>query len=195
MNVNEYRAKVVRINEGKGKGQERAIASNSATVLTISKNWEVTPDESSVFVIAEPAWIFGAESQISPAVFRIPNRVGATIHISGRAANVHGKECAMEVSPLTRHAIGGAAADLDVPPAPIYALRLLGQGLLEISGIGFENFDNTRSITAANLTLHYRDELSTEAPPVLSAAIDAEETTLVLATPGGAETGSILTRN
>ena len=152
----------------------------------------MTPDNTSLFVIAESAWIFGAESQTSPAVFRVPNRVNATIHISGRAANVHGRECAVEVSPLTRYTIGGAAADLDVPPAPLYALRLLGQGLVEVSGIGFETFENTRSITGANLTLHYVDELTNEVPPLLNAAIDAEQTVLELSTAGSAQTGSIL---
>jgi hypothetical protein len=192
MNPNEYRGKIVRIIGGKGKGQERMISSNTATALTISKNWEVVPDDDSVFVVAEPAWTFGAESRTSPAMFRVPNRFNTTIHISGRAANAHGRECAMEVSPLTRHTIGGAAADRDVAQPPLFGLRTLGQGLIEIGGIGFEDLENTRSISAVNLTLHYWDELSTVTPLVLNSPLDGESTTLELAGPGSAQIGSIL---
>ena len=42
-------------------------------------------------------------------VFRVPNRENAVVHISGRAANVHDRECSYELSPLTRWTIGGAA--------------------------------------------------------------------------------------
>jgi hypothetical protein len=192
MNPNEYRGKIVRITQGKGKGQERIIASNDATTLELSTGWEVAPDDSSVFVIAEPVWTFGGHSQTSPAVFRIPNRAGVTVHVSGRAASVHDRECAMEISPLTRHAIGGAAADQDVPPMPLFGLRCMGGGLVEISGIGFDTFENTRSITAANLTVHYRDELSTAIPTSLNAAVDAAATTLLFSTPVTADVGSLL---
>jgi hypothetical protein len=192
MNPNEYRGKIARITGGKGKGQERTVTSNSPTVLTLSKNWEVVPNESSVCVIAEPTWTFAAETKTSPAIFRIPNREGATIHLSGRSANAHGKECAMELSPLTRHTIGGAAADSDVPPAPLYAIRCPGQGVVEISGIGFEDFVNTRSISAVNLTLHYWDEIAPGVVPTLSTSVDSEETTIVLAGPIEAPFGTLL---
>jgi hypothetical protein len=41
----------VRITSGTGKGQIRAIASNTGTVLTISPNWTVNPDATSVYAI------------------------------------------------------------------------------------------------------------------------------------------------
>jgi hypothetical protein len=188
---NEYRGKVVRIVDGRGAGQERTITSNTETMVTVSKPWQTTPDDSTVFVVAESTWTFGAETKTSPAVFRIPNRTNATIQISGRSANVHGNECAAEVSPLTRHMIGGASVDADVPPAPLFALRCLGRGLVEISGIGFEGLENTRGVTAVNMTLHVRDELRDD-PPALNSDIDRETTTIQLTTAGNAETNSLL---
>jgi hypothetical protein len=62
---------------------------------------------------------------------------------------------------------------------------------VEISGIGFEDLENTKSITAVNMTLHVRDEL-VDAPAELAAAIDPEGTTIELTVTGTATTGSIL---
>ena len=85
---------------------------------------------------------------IESVVFRVPNRENAMVHISGRSANVHDRECSYELSPLTRWTIGGAAADKDVPPPPIFGLNSPGQGRCEVSGIGFTNLENTRTISA-----------------------------------------------
>lgn len=49
--VNGWTNYQVRIKSGLGAGQIRAIASNTATVLTVSSAWTVQPDATSVYVI------------------------------------------------------------------------------------------------------------------------------------------------
>ena len=54
------------------------------------------PDATSSFVVVEPTWNFAALTETSPVVFRVPNRENAVVHISGRSANVHDRECSYE---------------------------------------------------------------------------------------------------
>jgi hypothetical protein len=62
---------IVRIIEGRGKGQERQILANDATVLTTSSAWITIPDSTSEFVISEASWKFAAVSATSPAKFQV----------------------------------------------------------------------------------------------------------------------------
>jgi hypothetical protein len=62
----------VRIISGTGQDQELSITANDQTTLTITPQWSVTPDNTSVFVIVEASWIFAAVSNTSPAQFEIP---------------------------------------------------------------------------------------------------------------------------
>jgi hypothetical protein len=189
---NEWRGNLVRITEGKGKGQERIVLSNDATTLTLSKSWEVEPDSSSSFVVIEPAWTFGAMTQTSPVRIVVPNRKGTTVQVCGRSANVHDVECAYELSPVTRHSIGGAAADADVPDVPIFGLTSAGRGTVDITGVGFQDLDNTRSITAGTLMLHCWNELLGIPETRLAADIDSEATALVLNSAPDASPGTLL---
>ena len=122
MATNAFRGATVRIHKGKGQGQERTIAANDGTTLAISGHWDIEPDATSLFVVADPSWRFGAMGRTAPVEFDVPNRPGATVHVSGRAANVNDKECSYAVSPLTRWTIGGAGGNLDagVPGMPIW---------------------------------------------------------------------------
>lgn len=49
--TNQWANAQVRITRGTGAGQVRTIASNTATVLTVSSNWSVNPDATSEYVI------------------------------------------------------------------------------------------------------------------------------------------------
>ncbi len=104
-----YAGKAVRIMEGKGRGQERSISSNSSTTLIVSPSWSVEPDATSTFAITEPSWKFAAVSSTSPAQFEIPYRTGAALQISGRAANVNNQEGDPELCPLTTWTLAAAA--------------------------------------------------------------------------------------
>src|SRR4029077_6682612 len=123
------------ITRGPGTGQERMIAANTATILTVSPAWSLEPEASSDFVVAENGWRFGALARSSPVKFSIPNRSGEVVHLCGRAANVNDEECSAELSTVTRWKIGGAGtSDSDSPPEPYFGLGL-GQrgGTVELS--------------------------------------------------------------
>jgi hypothetical protein len=47
--TNRWRNSAVRILYGKGAGQIRRIASNTATTLTVARGWNITPDNTSVY--------------------------------------------------------------------------------------------------------------------------------------------------
>jgi hypothetical protein len=196
MTANAYRGMVARITRGKGAGQERVVASNTATVVTLVTAWDMEPDSTSFFVVAESAWRFGASGASSPVQFEIPNRTGAVVQISGRAANANDKESPAELATLTRWVIGGAGAggfDSDVPPQPSFGLTLPPQGgVVEIGGISFPTLVNTRTVTAATVTVHYWDESNGQPQTKLATAITAADTSLTLTAAGGASAGSLV---
>jgi hypothetical protein len=175
---NEYRDQVVRIQAGKGRGQERRIIANTEHEIAVATPWETIPDATSEFVVVENGWQFGAMAKSSPVSFPVPNRQNTFVHLSGRAANVNDVECAYELSPLTRWELGsrsGSGQDGDVPPRPAFGLSTLGNGVLEVAGISFPTLDNTRTITAASLTIHYWDELNSPSTArLLSAVTDSD---------------------
>lgn len=189
MPLNGYRHSVVRITKGKGAGQERIVAHNDATTLTLDKPWSVEPDGTSRFVVAEATWHFGATTRTSPVEFEVPNRIGATLHISGRAANVNNKEALYELSPLTRWRIGGGSLvplDTDVPEMPVFGLQPTGKGTFELSAIGFSDLTNTRTITAATLTVYYWSELASPSQYALASDVTPTDTLIELNLPGHA---------
>jgi hypothetical protein len=194
MTANRYRGAIARITRGRGAGEERSILGNTATTLTVSPAWTITPDATSHFVVTESGWQFGAVSSTSPVQFAIPNRAGETVEILGRAANAAGVECAVELSIVTRWQIGGSGSgDGDVAPAPFFGLAV-GQksGTVELSGVSFTALDNTHTISSATLTLHYWDELQGQPTLVLLNAIGATDTTVDLATAGTASAGNLV---
>jgi hypothetical protein len=158
------------------------VTANDATTLTVTPTWDIEPDATSVFVVAEASWRFGALTLHGPAEFDIPNRTGAMVHVSGRSANVHDQESSAELSIVTRWRIGGAGitvTDDDLPPPPIFGLIPVGRGMVELAGVGFEDLTNTRTATAGTLTLFYWDELT--GTPSLQLVSDIDEQTTLLA--------------
>jgi hypothetical protein len=185
MAAGEFNGMTVRITQGTGAGQERTVASNTADTLTMSAAWTVEPDNASSFVVAESSWHFGASTTASPVAFEIPYRPGATVHISGRSANVYDEECAYELSPLTRWQISDSGGgDSSVPGQPLFGLAATGRGNVGLSAVGFQDLANTSTITAATLTLHYWDELQSPSQITLGAAMAADDASLTLAAPG-----------
>ena len=194
MTPNWLAGKVARITRGKGAGQERTIESNTATTITVTEKWDVTPDGSSWFVAAESGWEVGAKGASSPVELEVPTRVGATVHVSGRATNAHELECPYEISPLTRWRIsgGGGAVDEDVPGTPVFGLAPRGGGAVELMGVGFEDLTNTRTITSGTLTLRYSNELSAPAAVHLAAWIAPSDATIGLEPAGRAGAGALV---
>jgi hypothetical protein len=183
MEPDQYSGMTVRIVEGKGAGQERTVTGNTATTLTVQPEWDSELDATSVFTVAESGWHFGASAKSSPVQFEIPNRTGAVVQISGRSANINDEESAPELCTMTRWTVGGSGhADKDVPPKPVFAVGLTqGRGgTVELSGVGFETFENTRTVSAGTWTLHYRDELAGVPVLALAADLGPESTTVTL---------------
>lgn len=54
--TNQFQNKIVYISGGNGSGQIRKISSNTATQLTVSVDWAVTPDSTSTYVIVDEAY-------------------------------------------------------------------------------------------------------------------------------------------
>jgi hypothetical protein len=193
MTLNANRGVTVRITRGTGAGQERFIVTNDANSLTVAP-WDVEPDASSFFAIAEAGWHFGALTKSSPVQFSIPNRAGEVVQIMGRAANVNDTECSPEISTVTRWMIGGAGTvDADVPPAPFFGLAPgIGDGKVVLSGVSFADLTNTRSISSGTLTLLYWNELLGTPATLLAEDLAVSDTTLTLNVPGPADGGSLL---
>jgi hypothetical protein len=195
MGASAYQGTIVRITRGTGAGQERTVVSNDTTTLALSLPWGTEPDATSFFVVAETGWHAVASAHASPVKFEIPNRTGATIHVSGRAANVSNGESPLELCTVTRWVIGGAGAvDGDVPPAPSFGLGLTPAtgGSVELSGVSFADLANTHSITAGTFSMYYWPELNGTPTLALAAAIAATDTVLDMTTAGGALPGSYI---
>ena len=96
----------VRLLRGKGAGQERTVTNNSATTLFVTPDWEVEPDESSIFVVSDNTWHFGGRARTSPARFQIPNRRNQVVQITGRSANAQNIESLEGLAIVTRWRIG-----------------------------------------------------------------------------------------
>ena len=194
MTANRYQSMIVRITRGTGAGQERTIAANDATSLTIAPPWSVVPDATSFFVVAETGWQFGALTTSSPVQFEVPNRSGEAVHLTGRAANVNNAECAPELSTVTRWQIGGGGTgDSDVPPMPFFGLGPgQGGGTVELSGVSFTDLTNTRTISAATLTMYYWDELQGTPAIALASAVGTGDTVLSLSAAGSAQPGTYI---
>ena len=195
MAVNQYQSAIARITDGTGYGQERPIAANTATTLTVSTKWDIVPDATSKFVVAESSWRFGSTGSSSPIAFQVPNRPGMTVHVSGRAANVRNEETAYELSPLTSWQIGGASGsgtDADVPGQPSFGLGLTGRGTVNVGAISFADLTNTRTIAAGTLTLSYWDELDNPSAFHLASGISASDTTITLNTAASAQINDLV---
>ena len=192
--VGAYKGNSVRITRGKGAGQERLIESNSVDTLTVSPEWVIPPDATSFFAIAETAWRFGCTSVTSPISFDVPERIGTGVHVLLRAASIGGYESAVEVSPVTRWALGQSGAllsDSDVPPTPVFGVSLSGRrpGTIQLSTVAFPSLLNTRGIVAATYALHYFDELNGTTTELTAAAAPGDT---VLSISGGAVPGSFV---
>lgn len=192
---NELKGAAARITRGRGAGQERTVTSNTANTLTLLPKWDIEPDTTSYFLVADSTWQFGASSAASPVSFAVPNREGATIHVSGRAANVRDEENAFELSPLTRWRISGASGaslDADIPGQPTFGLSPTGRGIVEVSAVGFASLANTRTISAGTLTLAHWNELNGPSSIALSAAITDSDATFALTSAISVQPGDLI---
>lgn len=180
-----YAGMVVRIIEGTGRNQERSITTNDQTTLTVNPGWATTPDQTSVFVIAEPSWKFAAISATSPAQFEVPYAAGTVIEISGRGANVNNQEGFPDLCPLTRCALGATQSDAGLPGAPNFQLEALGDGSLTLYDVGFNDLKNTESVSTGTLKIFYWNELDNPSGYSLAADLGQASTSLSVQSASG----------
>jgi len=195
MLTNDFAGDLVRITRGKGATQERSVLSNTATMLTVTPAWTVTPDTTSFFTVADSTWNFGGVGSTSPVDIDVPNRPGASVEISGRSANAQDVESSEALNPLTSWQIAGGAGggvDSGLPPAPVFGLDLVGQGTVDLVGIGFSSFTNTHTISAGTLILYYWNELNSPSTFTLAAAVTSSVTTITLSAAGSSSVGDLL---
>ncbi len=194
MLADNFKGALVRVTRGTGATQERTVAGNTDTTLTVTPPWQVEPDSTSFFVVADATWKFGGLSTSSPAEFEVPNMPGATVEVSGRSANANDQESAYELNPLTGWQIGGSGGgvDADTPPQPVFGLDPGGQGTVELSGVGFTTLANTNTIQAGTLGLFSWDELSSPTTYSLGSGAAATDTTVTLSPAGSAGVGDLV---
>ena len=193
MLTNDFQGALVRITRGTGMAQERAVVSNSSTVLTVAPAWTVVPDSTSYFVVAQATWNFGGMTATSPATMTAPFQPGATVEISGRSANALDEESPYELNPLTRWQIdSGGSGDSGLPPAPIFGLNLAGQGSIDLIAVGFTSLTNTHTITAGTLSLFWWNELNSPTAFSLAAGVAATDTSITLGGAGTAAVGDLI---
>ena len=187
-----YSGMTVRIIEGTGRGQERSIASNDQTKLTVTPSWTVPPDSTSSFVICESSWRFGAVSAMSPAQFEISYQAGTVIQVSGRSANVNNLESSVDLCPITRLALGGGNPDTGTAEAPAFTLTAPGGGELLLSQVGFTDLTNTSSVTSGTLELYSWSEIASPSSYQLASAVDPITGNVTLAAAGSPFVGQII---
>jgi hypothetical protein len=187
-----YSGMIVRIIDGTGRGQERSIATNDQSTLTLVSPWTTLPDLTSIFAITEPSWHFAAVSATSPVQFEVGYRPGTVIQISGRGASVNNMEGYAELCPITRWALGGGRADTGTTVAPGFTLSVPGGGELVMSEVGFTDLTNTSSVASGTLQLFSWNELLSSSTYTLSAPLDAVSTTASLTTAATPYTGQLV---
>ena len=172
---NEFRGAVVRITEGRGKGQERVIESHTATEIFVAQPWRVQPDSTSVFTIAEASWKPAGITRSDEIRFLAPPAGEGAIQILGVAVSGRGVESPESEAIVGRCDLAASGViDTDVPPTPGFGIASTGQGGFVLSGIGFSSLENTRTIRTGTLTVHYWSELESPTPWRLAAAVEAE---------------------
>ncbi len=195
MTTDRYKGATLRITRGSGAGQERVIVANDAHNFTLDAALFPAPDATSLFAVSESSWRVGAHGETSPVSVSIPERLGATVQISARAASGKDEEAAYQISPLTRWTIGqsgGLLADSDVPPAPLFGVAAAPSraGVLELGSVAFLHLVNTRGVIAGTYRFNYYDEVRGAVPLSLSSGVTATATTLALGS--AVEVGSLL---
>lgn len=187
-----YAGMLVRISDGKGLGQERTVATNDASTLTVTPAWTTVPDTTSTFVVVEPSWHFAAVGSTSPMQFQIPYRSGTVIEITGRGANARNVEGSADLCPITRFALGGGKADVGTSPAPLFTLTAAGDGTITLAQVGFSDLTNTGSITSGTLQVFGWNEVAPVSAGTLSSAVSANATTLPIQNIGSPYVGQLV---
>ncbi len=194
LTTNQYQGFLVRIWSGTGAGQIATIASNSATTLSVTPNWPIPPDGTSVFLVEDPAWRPGCSAQSSPAQFIVPNQNSRVVLVQGVAADGQNNESPNGLAAVTAWTIGGAGpivGDTGLPPLPTLGVSAPRNGTIVFQLPAFTSLTNTNGITSCTYTVNYIDESSTTST-TLAAAVSSSATTIQVASSTGFTVGSMV---
>lgn len=153
--------RVIRVVAGPGKGEERVITGNSENAITVESPWDADLSAASRLVVSEASWQVAGRSSVSPVAFGVPWRGGSSVELLLRAVSATGMESSLEESPralLRLPASPGEQGDTEVPPKPNFALRVPGDGQVELSALSFETLTNTAGIRSGLLRVFRVDE-------------------------------------
>lgn len=187
--------RIIRVHSGFGAGQERVIADNSESGITITQKWNVVPDSSSTVCIVDAGWIMGGESSTSPVSFEVPNQAGSVVHIRGYGVNGAGVQSRKELSGIVRYEIGGASGsmqDLDVPAAPTFGLSAQDRGFLAVGGIGFSDQANLSTISSGTVQIHFLSEFNLQGISTLAEDMTVASEVIRLSTNVSMASGAII---
>jgi hypothetical protein len=106
------------------------------------------------------------------------------VDVIGVSANARDEESAYGLAPFQSVMLvgdQGSGADLDVPGPVSFGVAATGRGELEISGIGFDTLENTRTIESVSVVLTSIDEVAAGPAISLQLPVDATCTNVSLA--------------
>jgi hypothetical protein len=116
LTTNAEKGNKLRIATGAGRGQVRNIVSNTSTVLTVDRAWDVMPDSTSRFFIEEPLWQDSPDVERFTANAPTPSPVPqiATLNVNNYANQT------MLIQALTLDAAGNSCVPRYAPIRDIY---------------------------------------------------------------------------
>jgi hypothetical protein len=82
--TNQDAGRLVVITAGKGTGQRREVASNTADQWTTTQNWETTPDTTSLFQIVTPVLEVENEALVVTDLPALSDRVGYLVRLNAQ---------------------------------------------------------------------------------------------------------------
>lgn len=181
--VNRWVDKKVVIRSGTGRGQELAITSNTAEVLTINGTWDILPDATTKFAIADSAWTWAAESDTDLITVMLPLLPTSTFEVSLRSVSKDDSELDALESPSLNWQVGvGTTGGIDggPPSKPAFGFSIVEEGTISIGGIGFDALENLGSVYVGQLGIHFWDELAAPNTVSLGTTISASDQSVAI---------------
>jgi hypothetical protein len=178
LTTNEEKGRILRIIAGTGRGYKYTIASNTATAVTITGAWVVTPDSTSRYIIEDAGPLAGIES--TPQGNADPQ---ATMELSLPVANYAGKVLLFEA--VTMDGGGNESSPFLSPLRMIYVPGAQGTRIIAASTAG--------GMLATDRTLKFDTSAVTQpAATTLNGAITSSQTNVTLTSGVNAVDGTVI---
>lgn len=156
LTVHQERGRIAWVIAGKGAGQRKAIADNTATTITLSENWDINPDSTSVIIIVSSTWSPLQHTQSYPLAnyanwntltipVRMPNLTGYSAVVQVFTVDALGITSDPAVSPFRElYLLGSAGGNTSVvPPGNVTLVGLPTLSALPASAQGVVNVQVT----------------------------------------------------